>query len=119
MTIREIAVNADDADTTYRVTLDGQNYVIRLQWIEDQIASGARGAWFLHLYDENGRGIVLSRKVAAKSPIIITPRGPRGVLFAEGDPARVQEREDLGTVLRIMYAPAATTWGDVFGLNEP
>jgi hypothetical protein len=116
--IQELSFNGDDADATYRVELDGTTYVVRLQWIEDQRASGASGAWFLHLYDADGRAILLSRKVAAKSPIIVSPRGPRGVLFAEGDPAKVQAREDLGTVLRIMYAQADTTWGDVFGLND-
>jgi hypothetical protein len=47
-----------------RVTLDGQAYILRLDW------NGRGGAWYLSLYDDEGLPLLVSRKLSTNSPVL-------------------------------------------------
>lgn len=107
--IQEIRVNGDDADAFYTADLDGVEYTLRFQWIEEV------PAWFLSLYDQEGRAILLTRRITPGSSPCLSSRGPAGLLFVNGDPAIQYERKDLGTTLRLFYVEAGTTFDEAFG----
>jgi len=107
--ILDIAVNGEDADAVYNVELDGVEYRLRLQWIEEV------PAWFLSLYSSDGSAILLTRRITPGSAPILSARGPAGLFFVNGDPSVVYERLDLGDTVRLFYIEAGTTFEEAFG----
>lgn len=47
-----------------RVTLDGQAYILRLDW------NGRAGAWYLTISDADGVALLRSRKLSTNHPIL-------------------------------------------------
>ena len=106
MAVLQLQVNCDDADSTFRVTLDGVPYRLRLVWNDLQYAA------FLYLYRDDGTPLVMHRRLSPGYVTLMSPLAVPGLFYVDGDPNRVYNREDVGGAIRLFYVEADTTLGD-------
>jgi hypothetical protein len=102
----EIPVAVDTPLYTQRITLDGIEYIFKLDWFERE------GRWYLSLYTVDNQPLALGIKIVANWPILRRfkdARMPPGLLMAvdlspmNGEPPGYT---DLGTRVRLHYFPA-------------
>lgn len=100
----EVPVSLDVPLYTERVTLDGQEYLLRFDW------NGREGRWYLDIGDVSENWIVRGVKLIADWPLLrrcVDPRRPPGTLMAvdfsgAGEPPSLS---DLGRSVKLIYFP--------------
>ncbi len=101
----EIPVALDTPLFTQRITLDGQEYILRFDW------NGREGRWYLDIGDVDENWIVTGLKIVANWPLTrrcVDIRKPPGDLYAvdfssqRGEPPILPE---LGRRVRLLYFP--------------
>lgn len=100
----EIPLATDTPLFTQRVTLDGQEYTIRLDW------NGREGRWYLDVGDVDEAWIVTGIKLVADWPLLrrcADSRKPPGDLLAvdmsgAGEPPNLPQ---LGRSVKLIYFP--------------
>lgn len=101
----EIPVRSDLDDFSHVVDLDGVTYQIRL------VKNMRDMAWAMDIRDAEGTPLLTGRLVRVDVPLTgLAPRGdlPPGLLIAQdtsGEGEEIDDWEDLGSRVRLMYTP--------------
>lgn len=112
MALRTIELRGSSSapTVTQRVSLDGVDYLLELQW------NAREGRWFMHLFDASGAPIALGVKLVADARIAkraTDPRMPQGRLAVvdSSGTSRDPGIDDLADRVALVYLDAADAGG--------
>jgi hypothetical protein len=104
----EIPIALDTPLWDERTTLDGREYLIRLDW------NGREGRWYLSLETVDGIQLMRGVKIVSNWPLLrrlVAPEAPPGPLIAQSFSPDTSPPGfyDLGRRVRLLYFPQTVT----------